>query len=191
MMSDTTTDQNARTIADYLADMRSIESHIEEALDRQLAMFEDQMEARAAIQEFHDMVKRHRDELAGILERRDASPTSAVKDAGASLLGKAAGLIDRVRTESDSKALRDDYVAFNLAAISYAMLYTTADGLGDEEVARVCETHLREYARAIQRINHLTPDVVAHELAKDGHRIDPGVAQRARQMIDAAWSETS
>jgi ferritin-like metal-binding protein YciE len=191
-MTAVTNEKNAKTIADYLGDMHAIESHIEEALDRQLDMFQDQMEAKAAIQEFHDMVKRQRDELAAMLPKQDeVSKTAAAKDLGASLLGKAAGMIDKVRTESESKALRDDYTAFNLAAISYAMLYTTATGLGDQKVAQVSDNHLRGYARAIQRINHLTPGVVVHELAKDGHTVSQGAAAKASEMIDAAWKATS
>jgi ferritin-like metal-binding protein YciE len=191
-MTAVTNEKNAKTIADYLGDMHAIESHIEEALDRQLDMFQDQMEAKAAIQEFHDMVKRQRDELAAMLPKQDqVSKTAAAKDLGASLLGKAAGMIDKVRTESESKALRDDYTAFNLAAISYAMLYTTATGLGDQKVAQVSDNHLRGYARAIQRINHLTPGVVVHELAKDGHTVSQCAAAKASEMIDAAWKATS
>jgi ferritin-like metal-binding protein YciE len=191
-MAEAANEKNVKTIADYLGDMHAIESHIEEALDRQLDMFQDQMEAKAAIQEFHDMVKRQRDELAAMLPEQDGmSKTATAKDLGASLLGKAAGMIDKVRTESESKALRDDYTAFNLAAISYAMLYTTATGLGDQKVAQVSDNHLRGYARAIQRINHLTPGVVVHELAKDGHTVNPGAAAKASEMIDAAWKATS
>ena len=53
--------KHAQTIADYVGDMVALESHIEEALDRQLTETKDDPEAHAAVQRFHDMVKSHRD----------------------------------------------------------------------------------------------------------------------------------
>jgi ferritin-like metal-binding protein YciE len=189
----TISEKNQKTIADYLGDMKAVESHIEEALDRQLDMFPDQPEARAAVQGFHDMVKAQRDHLASLLEAEpEGGVTNSVKDAGSTLLGKAAGMIDKIRTESQSKALRDDYTAFNLAAVSYSMLYTTALALGDTKVAAVAEKHLTGYAEAIQKINSLIPAVVLHELKKDDHQIETSdVAEKSRKVIDRAWKVTS
>jgi ferritin-like metal-binding protein YciE len=189
----TTSEKNQKTIADYLGDMKAVESHIEEALDRQLDLFPDQPEAQKAVQGFHDMVKAQRDHLASLLEAEpEGGVTNTVKDAGSSLLGKAAGMIDKVRTESQSKALRDDYTAFNLAAVSYAMLYTTATALGDPKVASMAEKHLTSYAGAIQKINDLIPAVVLHELKKDDHQVEKSdVVEQSRKVIDRAWKTTS
>ena len=107
--------------------------------------------------------------------------------AGSTLLGKAAGVIDLVRTEGISKSLRDDYAAFSLAAISYSMLHTTALGLGNRTVADVAEKHLTDYAGAIERINEVMPGVVARELAKDGHQVAPGAAKATNDMVAKAW----
>jgi ferritin-like metal-binding protein YciE len=193
MTANTTSEKNQKTIADYLGDMKAVESHIEEALDRQLDLFPDQPEAQKAVQGFHDMVKAQRDHLASLLEAEpEGGVTNTVKDAGSSLLGKAAGMIDKIRTESQSKALRDDYTAFNLAAVSYAMLYTTANALGDTKVASMSEKHLTSYAEAIQKINSLIPQVVLHELKKDDHQIEnSNAAEQARKVIDRAWKVTS
>ena len=191
-MSQVTIEQNQKTIADYVGDMNAVESHIEEALDRQLDMFDDQPKVAAAMQEFHDMVKAQRDHVQSVLDSLPKeSSTNAVKDFGSGLLGKAAGMLDKIRTESQSKAVRDDYVAFNLAAVSYAMLYTTADALGNKQVADMSEKHLRGYAGAIQKINHLVPEIVVHELIKDGHGADTDAAAKARQVIEKAWQQTS
>jgi len=191
--SNTTSEKNQKTIADYLGDMHAVESHIEEALDRQLDLFPDQPEAQMAVQGFHDMVKAQRDHVAALLEREPkGSVTNTVKDAGSTLLGKVAGMIDKVRTESQSKALRDDYTAFNLAAISYSMLYTTATALGDVKVAEMAEKHLTGYAGAIQKINDLIPAVVLHELKKDDHQVETSdVVAQSRKVIDRAWKVTA
>lgn len=192
MAQSTLSEKNQKTIADYLGDMKAVESHIEEALDRQLDMFPDQPEVQVAVKGFHDMVKAQRDHLTMLLEAEpEGGMTNTVKDAGSSLLGKAAGMIDKIRTESQSKALRDDYTAFNLAAVSYGMLYTTATALGNAKVAEIAERHLRGYAKAVQQINDLIPKVVVAELQKDGHQVDQGAAGKAEKMIDQAWRQTT
>jgi ferritin-like metal-binding protein YciE len=179
--------KHERTIADYVGDMAALEAHIEEALDRQLAEVRDDPEAHAAVQRFHDMVKQHRDTVIALQEDVGSTPGNPIKAAGAALLGKAAGIIDLIRTEGISKSLRDDYAAFSLAAISYSMLYTTARGLGNQRVASLAERHLTDYAQAIERINEIMPFVVERELAKDGHQINEGAAAATRQVVPSAW----
>jgi hypothetical protein len=71
------------------------------------------------------------------------------------------------------------------------MLYTTAKGVGSSEVATAAETGLRNYARAVQKINHVMPDIVLAELAdEDGITVVAGVAKDARSMVDNAWKST-
>src|SRR5215213_1898037 len=98
--------KHAQTIADYVGDMVALESHIEEALDRQLTETQDDPEARTAVQRFHDMVKQHRDTLKGLQEQVGTTAGNPIIAAGSTLLGKAAGVVDLVRTEGISKSLR-------------------------------------------------------------------------------------
>ncbi len=179
--------KHEQTIADYVGDMVALESHIEEALDRQLTETQDDPDASPAVQRFHDMVKQHRDTLIALQEDIGSTPGNPIKAAGATLLGKAAGVIDLVRTEGISKSLRDDYTAFSLAAISYAMLHTTSLGLGNARVAELAERHLTAYAGAIERINEIMPGVVERELAKDGHQTDAAAVGQTRTMVAKAW----
>jgi ferritin-like metal-binding protein YciE len=192
MTSKTTTldsdqEKNQKTIADYVGDMAALESHIEEALDRQLTEAKDDPVALAAIQEFHDTVKQHRDALIAMQEETGATVGNPIKEAGAALLGKAAGVINLIRTEGISKALRDDYAAFSLAAISYSMLHTTARSLGDNRVASMAERHLQDHAACIMRINEIMPEVVVRELKKDGHQADQGAVEATRTMVSRSW----
>ena len=187
----TVPEQTRATIADYVGDMVALQDHIEAALDRQLALATDMPVAHAAIQRFHDMVKAQRDSLKRHQETLGSTPGNPIKEAGAALFGAAAGVIDKVRTEAVSKALRDDYTAFNHAAIGYTMLHATASALGDDRTAQAARDGLTAYARAIQDINHLIAEVVVHELRKDDHAIvDQQAPRHNRRMIDLAWSET-
>ena len=93
-------------------------------------------------------MEHHISDLRALAERRKAGGiTETVKRAGAAVAGVAAGVIDLVRTEGLPKNLRDDYTAFSLATIGYAMLYTTAAGLGEREVPTGAAA-LRDYAGA-------------------------------------------
>jgi ferritin-like metal-binding protein YciE len=175
------------TIADYVGDMVALESHIEEALDRQLDEAKDDPDARQAVQRFHDMVKQHRDTLKVLQEDTGSTAGNPIIEAGSALLGKAAGAINLVRAEGISKALRDDYAAFSLAAISYSMLHMTALGLGNERVASLAKQNLTDYAGAIERINEIMPAVVNRELVKDGHQPDPAAVAATNKMVAEAW----
>jgi ferritin-like metal-binding protein YciE len=193
-MAQTTTshevsEKHRQTIADYVGDMAAVESHIEEALDRQLTEVKDDPVALAAVREFHDMVKRHRDTLKAIKEETGETVGTPIKEAGAALIGKAAGIIDLLRTEGISKGLRDDYAAFSLAAISYSMLHTTATALGDSRVASLAERHLRDHADAIMRINRIMPEVVMRELEKDWYRPDAGAVEATHEAVLRSWQQ--
>jgi ferritin-like metal-binding protein YciE len=183
-------DKNKKTIADYVGDMVGLESHIEEALDRQLQEVKDDPVASAAVQEFHTLVKTQRDRMKALQEEAGTTPGNPVIKVGSALLGKAAGIIDKIRTEGISKSLRDDYTAFNLAAMGYTMLFTTATALGDQRVAGIAEQHLRGYAGAIQKINHMISDVVVAELLKDGHEVQSDASAATKKVVDSAWKET-
>jgi ferritin-like metal-binding protein YciE len=190
MATTTTNDKHQQTIADYVGDMVALESHIEEALDRQLTETRDDPEAHAAVQRFHAMVKGHRDALTALQEQIGSTVGNPIKAAGSAFLGKAAGVINLVRTEGISKALRDDYAAFSLAAVSYSMLHTTALGLGNPQVASLAEQSLTDYAGAIERINEIMPGVVERELRKDDHQVQQGAAKATRTMVSKAWASS-
>lgn len=183
--------QNEKTIADYLGDLIAVETHIEQALDHQLNLAKDDEAAGPLVHEFHDMVRDNLQALKRAQEEKGTTAGNPVIAAATTVLGKAAGLIDMIRTEGISKALRDDYVAFNLAAASYSMFYVTASSLGDQQLADLAEKHLRRYASAIQQINHHLPKVVLTELANDGHQVDFSVLANAREQIDSAWQSTA
>ena len=184
-------EKSKKTLGDYIGDMAAVEEHIEAALDRQLESVKDDATALQAVRGWHAMVKEQRERIKGLESEFGPTAGSPVKKVGATILGAAAGVIDKVRTEGISKSIRDDYTAFNLAAIGYTMLHATATALGDERVAGVAERNLRGYAAAVQRVNEIVADVVIHELAKDDHKVDPSAAQRTREIVDKAWKETA
>lgn len=103
----------------------------------------------------------------------------------------AAGLINNMRSKGEAKALRDDYTAFNHAAISYAMLHSTAHALGAMSTMEIADRHMRDYARAAQEINQVIADVVVYELRDEKLAIQEGTAEHCTEAINRAWRETT
>ena len=186
-MADT---KNMNTIQQYVGDMLALESHIEEALDGQLKEVKNHPRAAEAVRRYHDMVKGQREALRAHLESIGGSEASPVKELVSNLFGKAAGLIDNIRTKGESKALRDDYTAFNHAAMGYAMLHTTAHALGQMQTMELADRHLRNYAKAVQEINQIMPDLVVYELREDGHAVNDEAVRHCVEAINDAWRDT-
>jgi len=175
-------------INSYITDMISLEDHIAKALKGQISDLKDSPDLGAEIRQVHSLVEHHIADLRALAERRNAGGiTETVKRAGAAVAGVAAGVIDLVRTEGLPKNLRDDYTAFSLATISYAMLYTTAAGLGEREVADLAQQHLRDYAGAVTRLNTLVPASVIRYLREEGLPVQESVLSEVGRTIKAAW----
>jgi len=135
-------------------------------------------------------VKTQRDALKEHLSSIGGSESNPIKSAVAGIVGAAAGLIDNLRTKGESKSLRDDYTAFNLAAIGYGMLHTTAHALGQMSTMEIADRHLRAYAKAVQEINQLMPGLVAYELREDGHAVNDSAVEHCVEAINRAWRDT-
>jgi ferritin-like metal-binding protein YciE len=183
--------KNQDTLKTYVGDMYSMESHIEEALDLQLEKMKDHSKANAAVRRFHSTVRTQRDAMKAHLDQLGGTGGGAIKSAVSAAFGVAAGVIDKVRPEAMSKNLRDDYTAFNHAAIGYHMLYGTALMLGFPQTAAIAERHHRAYTDMIQDINQIVLDVVATELRKDGHTIDEKAMDRATETMNQDWKSTA
>ena len=145
-------------INSYVTDMLSLEEHIDKAVKGQIEDLKDYPEVIAELRMLQRGVHHHLEDLKQLRERRGgATATDAIKRAGSSILGLAAGAIDLVRNEGLPKNLRDDYTAFSLAGVGYVMLHTTALALGDQEVAGLANQHLRDYTKAVIRLNNIIP----------------------------------
>lgn len=180
-------------LADWLGDIVTLESHIEEAMDRQLTLKPASQEIAAAFRRFHDTVRASKYRAQDFQkEMGEPGGNSVVKTAG-ELLGKAAGLVDKVRKDSVTKSLRDDYVAYNLAAISYTLLHSTALALANHKAAAFAEQGLKTYAGLVQDINELIPQAVVEDLIKNDKVpvANSDIVGTARETIKTAWKSTS
>jgi hypothetical protein len=178
----------------YVADMAAVEKHILEAVERQSSDddFKKIPPAQQLVTRIASTLRSHVQALGNHLERFPGGGVAgAVKGTVTGVLGVFAGLYDKVRSETASRGLRDDYTALNLASISYVMLHTSALALNEATTAELALRHLKDLAPLIMQLNEVIPEVVVRELAQEGKTYDASIVQRAVRATQDAWSTTA
>lgn len=179
----------------YLTDMLALEKHIKNAIMGQIEDLDEEYpdvvrHLRVVVGE----IDNHIDNLEALAERRvEAGQGLAdmVKRAGSAVLGAGAAAVDFVRNEKLPKNLRDDYTATSLAAIGYVMLYTTAESLGDREVAELADRHLRAHARNVMLLHNVIPGAVIAFLQNDGLPARSEALNEVSRNLEAVWSDVA
>lgn len=176
---------------DYVTDMAAVETHIQQAVKHQLGTdaVKSHPEAQRVLEQLNQTLQRHITALEGVVDKTEGGNIKeTVKEAIGNVLGVAAGLYDKVRTDKASRAVRDTYTATNLAAISYHMLHTTALGLKEQRVADMAISHLKDLTPILVDLSKVVCNVVAKELAAENKIFDPTVAPKAISNTQTAWS---
>ncbi|HEV7516360.1 MAG TPA: hypothetical protein VGR07_08680 [Thermoanaerobaculia bacterium] len=178
----------------YVADMSAVITHIQEAVERQRNddSFKKVPQALEVVTKLDTILKRQLQLLESHLEKFPGGGVAgAVKNTVTGVLGVFAGLYDKVRTETASRGLRDDYTALNLAAISYTMLHTSALALGESATADLALRGLKEITPLIMQINEVVPHAVVRELTEEGKSYDASLVQRAIRDTQEAWATSA
>lgn len=175
----------------YVSDLLALESHIYQAIDKQVKENADDREVNSKYSAFATTIKSHRDALASRLEGLGGAANSPVKEGVAAVLGVAAGIIDKFRSEEVSKNFRDDFAALCLSLVSYQMLHTTALALGDRETAELAAGNAKDNARFVREIERFLPAIVVRDLKKNHEEAAPtlneGAAQETQDLITEIW----
>jgi ferritin-like metal-binding protein YciE len=185
---------NKEALRPYVADMLAVEKHILEAVERQrndddIKQFP---EALQLVGRLETTLKGHVQTLEGQLQAyAGGGAAGAVKEALTGVLGAIAGVYDKVRKDTASRALRDDYTALSLASVSYGMLHATALGLSQGSVAALAKSNLEEINSLIMELGLAIPRVVLKELAFEGYSIDTGAADLAVKNLEESWRNVS
>jgi ferritin-like metal-binding protein YciE len=177
------------SITTYLSDMLAVEKHIKVPFDTQRAdgdmnAYQDTQDVLTRLCAITDQ---HIATLEATLEELGGHEAAPAKNTVTQIEGAVAGLIDKMRKTKVSKALRDDYTALGLAAVSYSELLATADGLGATSVSTIAQRHLEDYAGLIMEIGECVPAVVLRELSQDGLPVDTSVSESTRRKIEQSW----
>ena len=177
-------DKKRDLVTKYLADMIGVEGHIYQAIDKQVKETQDEPDVNPILRNIRDTLEQHTNALRDRLESLGGKPTSPLKEAGASILGVAAGVVDKLRAEEVSKDFRDNYTALSLSNISYVMLITTSLACGDRETADLCARHLKDNAQFVSDIGNLIPTLVVRDLS-DLTDLDPNAVEEARRIYSS------
>jgi hypothetical protein len=175
----------------YTNDMSALDKHIVEPLQHQKDDDRFKTDPRVAsfLGDALQTFERHVNELQPHVERFGGGAGKVVKEAVAGALGVAAGVYDKVRKDPVSRALRDDYVALNQAAISCTMLHTTALAFSDEPLAELSKNQLNELTPLIMRLTEIIPHVVIQELQDEDASVRHEAADLASKAGQEAWSK--
>ena len=179
-------DKKQETITKYLGDMKSVVSHVYEAMERQKDEFKDQPDVSQTIARIALGLKRQGDDIESRQKGLGGSPTQPVKEAVAGAVGVFAGLYNKVRTEGAAKGLRDDHVALNLVLVSYSTLHTTAVAFGDTATAELARRGLTECAKFAMDVQKIVPATVLREL-KDGDFGTLDAPEHTMAAMRSAW----
>ncbi len=175
----------------YVTDMHAVETHIHAAVERQLESDDTRRypDAVRALTALHTTLAAHTTALSRYNDKTEGGGLlEAAKEALGSALGVAAGLYDQIRTDKVSRMIRDSYTATSLAAISYHMLYTTALGLKEAEVASLALSHLKDLSPILVDLSKVVCTVVADELDDEDKVYTSSVGEQAVRDTQEAWS---
>ena len=178
-------------ITKYLSDMIAVEGHIYQAIDKQVKGTEDEPDVNPTLRTIRDTLEQHTEALRKRLEALGGQASSPIKEAGAAVLGVAAGLIDKLRTEEVSKDFRDNYTALSLSNISYVMLITTCRACNDTETAELAARHLKDNAGFVMEIGKLIPYVVVRDLSdsKGFTKLNESAVEDSQKDYADAWEQ--
>ena len=182
----------AERLNSYITDMHALEVHIEKAISAQIRDLEqDEPEVATALTSAHATIAQHAERLERLVTSRDIDMggmvAGGVKKFASAVAGLGAAAVDLVRSEDLPKDLRDDYAAFSLASVGYAMLHASAVVLADDaEVADRALAHRQDYARMASSLEELAPASVLRFLAKEGFAVSASHLDRVRAARAAA-----
>lgn len=172
----------------YISDMIALESHIFQAIDKQAKENQSDAEVKQHFTNFASTLQTHQSALETRLKALGGAPNSGLKEGVAAVLGVAAGAIDKLRSDEQSKDFRDDFTALNLSLISYEMLHTTAVALGDKETADLAATNVKDNAEFVTYIQQILPQVIVSELKKNYDvSVDESATDETKELVGSLW----
>lgn len=172
----------------YVNDMIGVERDIINAISGQLE--DDRFTAFPGLAAAcRDMVEKGEERIGKLKEIADARGGefgAKLKEGVMALTGTLAGIYGKLREHPVSRMVRDDVVALHVSFTAYGMLHTLAIATGDETVAEMAETALREIGATLPVIADFLPGIVVAEVSMDCEIVEPAAADLARATISRA-----
>lgn len=177
------------TILGQLSNLKAIELETLQAVQKQRddQRITDQPDAARLVDRIESTLAAQTDRLDQRISALGGDDLGALKERLAQALGMIEGFWQNLRDEPVSSALRDDYVALNLAAIHCTTLHSVALALDDRTSADLAFQSLRELTPLIVEISQVMPQVVVAETAQEHEGVDLAVATEAARTTHEAW----
>jgi hypothetical protein len=106
-----------------------------------------------------------------------------------SVTGKAAGLLEKARSDQKlSGLLRDNYVFLSLLAMQYTSAHAFAIAIRDEPLAARCLEHLMDVTPLMVALSRVIPEVVVEETGREHlPAVDITAGRIATDNTQRAW----
>ena len=186
---------NQETVRSYLGDLISVVDHVSQAVGKHAS--DDDLKRIAAapgvISNCHAVLVRQHEELqARLTAIGGATGGGVLKDMLTTATGALAGLYGKMRGETASRMIRDDYTAVSFRTACTTMLHTTALAVNDNATAELALRHIGQYQRVVMELSDLLPEAVMADLVLDKVTVvHPNAAELATKQIDELWQRNS
>lgn len=179
--------ENKESLKTYTSDLLALETHFMNAVKKQKSTeFVKDNNVIELLHELDKAVSKNVEELEKHLDTLGGKTRGDIKSKLASFAGSVAGLMDKARSDTVSKMVRDDYTALSMITIGYTMLHTHALADDDETLAELTGKHLRTCTNLITEISKVVPLAVAHEIIDDKEKAET-IGQKALDNTQKAW----
>lgn len=176
------------TIKRYLADMLTLERYVKDAAESQLNKnrFAEYPEARGAVQKLRTTAQQHIERIEQEMRPYGSEPTRGIKEMVAGAAGSVVELFQRLRTEQESKMIRDHYTVLSLMRMGYIALHTTGLALQQPQISGMALRHLSDFSPFVPELEDAMVKMVPHELREETDDVEEGVVEKAVAAIDEA-----
>jgi ferritin-like metal-binding protein YciE len=130
-------------LMEWLRDAYAMEQQAEQMYGRQAQRIENYPEIKARYEQQASSSRRQAERIRECIERHGSSP-SALKDAGAQILGMMQSASGLFVSDEIVKSLLAAYTLQHMGIASYRILTASADAAQDPETHRVCQELLAE-----------------------------------------------
>ncbi len=177
------------TLVKYLTDMHALEKHVAQPLKAQAADadFGEFPDARQLVQRIDLRTQTAITSLEILIKEFGGDVRTDFKTVVTAAAGAVAAAVNEGRVHKITKKLRDDYTALSLVSIGYELLHTTANALGNEQIASQALKHLHEVAGLIMELSQVIVPVAVEELCKTNPEANVSTVTSTQVNIREAW----
>lgn len=149
------------TIIAWLNDAHALEHNLIQVLEHRIEDTKDHPQMQQMVRQHLEETRHHAELVASCIERLGGH-TSAIKTGMANVMGAVQGISTGPARDEIVKNTIADYSSEQLEIASYNSLLAAAQAIGDQEMARIFETILRDEEEMASFLSQQIP-VATHE----------------------------